>query len=82
MDSAAEAEEAAEAKEKEGREGMEEKEGRDGSEEEAEAEAEAEAEEVEEGIPDLLLPRIRAMADCIVDEVVFILFEPWFSFSE
>jgi hypothetical protein len=38
--------------------------------------------EAEEGIPDLLLPRIRAMADCIVDEVVFILFEPWFSFCE
>lgn len=79
MDSAAAEAEEAEAKEKEGSEGMEEKEGREGSEEE---EAEAEAEEVEEGIPDLLLPRIRAMADCIVDEVVFILFEPWFSFCE
>ena len=58
---------------------MDEKEGREGSEDAAEGEAEGEA---EEGIPDLLLPRIRAMADCIVDEVVFILFEPWFSFSE
>jgi len=62
---------------------MDEKEGREGIFKGPYAEeVDVEEASAEEGIPDLLLPRIRAMADCIVDEVVFILFEPWFSFSE